>query len=303
MAVMAINAGQDWSAHEFEALADRAGCGPVVVMIHGYRYAPDAARHDPHRHILAPDPGAGEAIPSWPRALGFAPEGEDGLALGFGWNARGGLRAAYARAETAGAELAALLAPLARRTGHPVALIAHSLGARVALSALSRLASGAVGRIVLMAAAEFQCAAEAAIASPAGQAAEVLNVTSRENDLFDFGMELAVGALRRRALGHGLAQGSDRWLDLQIDHPGTIEGLRGLGFQIDPGARRCCHWSAYRRPGLFDLYRTALRHPERLPLDLLRRHLPDQSAPRWSRLLALPALRPAMSDDLTPDHA
>ena len=158
----------------------------------------------------------------------------------------------------------------------------------MALGALARVTPGAVGRVILLAAAELQDRAEAAIASPAGMLAEVINVTSRENDLYDLAMELALSGGRRRALGFGLPRRTERWLDLQIDAPDTLSALKGMGFPVGGRALRCCHWSPYLRDGVFELYAAALRNPEALPLWLLRRHLPDRAAPRWSRLLARP---------------
>lgn len=261
---------------------------PVIVMIHGYRFSPASPRHDPHRHILAmrPDPQARRVL-SWPRALGFGGAGDAGLGVAYGWEARGRLATAYARAGDAGRGLADLVARLADATGRPVAMIAHSMGARVALAALGHLPPGAAGRLILLAGAEFRCVAGAAMASAAGARAEVINITSRENDPFDLGLEVALGGLRRRALGFGLAPAQARanWLDIQIDQPETLAALSGLGFRVDPTALRMCHWSPYLRAGVFDFYRTALRTPWALPLGLLRMHLPARAAPRWSRLL------------------
>lgn len=291
MAVLHVNADAPVPTGQFRAPATTlAADAPVVVMVHGYRFSPRHARHDPHRHILALDPeSTGGPVLSWPRALGFhgAAAGE-GLAVGFGWEARGSLRGAYRRAEAAGRSLARLIDTLADAAGRPVALIGHSLGARVMLQALRHVEPGAANRLVLMAAAEFRCAAAAALDSPAGQRAEVLNITSRENDLFDFGLELFVSGHRRQALGFGLEAPQANWIDIQIDDRDTLAMLSALGFPMDGRARRLSHWTPYLRAGVFDFYRTALCQPWALPLNLLRRHLPAQVEPRWSRLLAPP---------------
>lgn len=289
MALVVVNDGQTPPASLWRAAADLPPGVPVVVMIHGYRFSPHAPEADPHRHILGLDPheGARRAV-SWPRALGFRhPDRlEDGLAIAYGWEARGRLRTAYGQAAAAGAGLAMLIDALAVTARRPVALIGHSLGARVALTALARVEPGAVGRVILLAAAELRERAEAAICSPPGMLADVINVTSRENDLYDFAMEVALSGGLRRALGFGLAQRHDNWLDLQIDGPDTLRALRGMGFPVKGQALRCCHWSPYLRDGVFELYDAALRQPEALPLWLLRRHLPARAAPRWSRLFA-----------------
>lgn len=264
---------------------------PVIVMIHGYRYSPATARCDPHRHILSLDPDpAHRRVPSWPRALGFGSDAPDeGLALAFGWEARGMLGQAYARAGDAGRAAAAAASALANQAGRPVALIGHSLGARVALQALHHADPGSVGRIVLLTGAEFRNTAAAALDSPAGRRAEVLNITSRENDPFDFAMELWLDRGRRQALGFGLERPAGNWLDVQIDDPATLAALDRLGFPTDRPSLRLSHWSPYLRRGLFDFYRTAMAQPWALPLSLLRARLPGRIQPRWSRLLAAPA--------------
>lgn len=294
MALMAVNDAQDRDGLLAQAAALPAGA-PIVVMIHGYRYRPGAPDRDPHRHILslAPDPHTRRVV-SWPAGLGFTADGPEGLAVALGWPADGGLRSAYARASDVGAELASLIDRLAVTARRPVALIGHSLGARVALAALCRAAPGTVGRLVLLAAAELRDRADAAIASPAGLLAEVINVTSRENDPFDLGFELILTAGRGRALGFGLSQPRRNWVDVQIDDPATRAGLAALGFTIDHRPSRACHWSPYMAPGVFELYRAALAGPDRLPLRVLRATLPDHPAPRWSRLLGARAQsRPA----------
>ncbi len=253
----------------------------ITIMIHGMRYAPGAGVDCPHRtlYALAPLPHARRVV-SWSRKLGL---GRQGCGIGFGWPATGPVWRAYAAAESSGAALAGLIRRLRASGAGPVDILAHSLGARVALSALPALSEGDVGRLLLLTAAEFHRPCIEALASPAGRAAEVLNVTSRENDLFDGLLELAFGAGLRglgAALGSGLA--AENAVTFQIDSPGHRQALAGLGYRIDWHGRRICHWSAYLRPGMFPIYRAVL--DGRLPLSLLRATLPGESAPRWSRL-------------------
>lgn len=263
---------------------------PVIAMIHGYRYSPAAPHCDPHRHILSPDPrpADGRAV-SRPRALGFgSSDEEEGLALAFGWEARGMLGQAYRRAGDVGRAVGKVVSDLAQHSGRPVALIGHSLGARVALQALHHADPGSIGRLVLLAGAEFRDTAATALDSPAGRRAEVLNITSREDDLFDFVMELWLDGGRRQALGFGLDSPAGNWLDVQIDDNATLAALERLGFPVDQRPLRLSHRSPYLRRGLFDFYRTALAQPWALSLSMLRCHLPNAAQPRWSRLLALP---------------
>ncbi|MBM3605391.1 MAG: hypothetical protein FJX25_11760 [Alphaproteobacteria bacterium] len=287
MAVLAVNAGEPIPCETWRLAEALPQGAPIVVMLHGYRYSPRSAPHDPHRHILSPEALPG--VPSWPQALGFSARGSEGLAIGFGWEARGSLRSAYARAGQAGAALGDLVSELSARSGRPVGLIGHSLGGRVALQAMAAARTGSVGRVILLNAAEFQDAAAAALDQPAGPPTEILNVTARENDPFDFALEQLLARGRRRALGCGLAQARTNWVDLQIDHAATLDALAELGFPTERGARLMSHWTPYLRAGLFDLYRTALCHPWALPLGLLRLHLPERPQPRWSGLLPRPA--------------
>ncbi|MFI0395503.1 serine aminopeptidase domain-containing protein [Paracoccus jiaweipingae] len=287
MALFAINAGQNPTQDLRRHAASLPKSQPLIVMIHGYRFSPRHPRSNPHGHILSLSPDmVGPRVLSWPAALGFGQNGGNGLGIAFGWEARGSLRGAYRRAGQAGRDLARLMADLSEQADKPVAIIGHSMGARVALSALHHAAPGVAGRLILLAGAEFREPALAAIDSPAGQQAEVINITTRENDLFDLGLELCLSLGRRRALGFGLAQARANWLDIQIDSPQVIAALDRLGFPVGGDAKRLCHWSPYLRGGLFDFYRAALHHPQVLPLRGLRAGLSHQPMPRWSRLLA-----------------
>lgn len=287
MALEVVDHGSTLSPRLYDRAASLPPGRPLVVMIHGYRFTPLSPHASPHRHILSlsPHPGARRAL-SWPAALGFTADGDEGLAVALGWHACGGLRPVYGRAAEVGADLASLIDRLALAARRPVAIIGHSLGARVALAAMERAAPGAVGRVLLLAAAELRPRAESAIASPAGMLAEVINVTSRENDPYDLGLELILSGGRHRALGFGLDQPRPNWVDLQIDDAATLGFLARLGFSIDGAASRACHWSPYLRAGLFEVWRTALCTPWALPLPLLAMARPDRPARRWSRLLA-----------------
>ncbi len=262
------------------ALATAAPGAPIVVMIHGYRFAPDTPFHDPHRHILSPVPerGCWKAV-SWPRHLGLM--GRQGLAIGFGWQARGTIWQAHRGAARAGRRLARLIAALhATAPDRPLHIFAHSLGARVALTALDGLPAGAVGRIILLSAAAFRHEARAALATPAGARAEVINVRGRENTLFDLMLRLAL-PLHGPTLGAGFA--APNWLDLPLHDAHARDRLRALGYRIAAHRARVCHWSGYLRPGVWRFYRAALHHPAQTPLPLLRAQIypaPAQISPR-----------------------
>lgn len=292
MPVVQVNHDHALPKQLWRISADLPPGAPILVMVHGYRYSPSHPAHDPHRHILSltPDPTLRRAL-SWPRALGFGgSEMSEGLALAFGWEARGSLGTAYRRAGEAGEALGRIVSELAERSGRRVALIGHSLGARVTLTALRRAEAGSIGRMILLAGAEFRDQASRAIDSPGGRDAEIINVSSRENDLFDFFLEQWLSRGRRQALGFGLDRPAPHWVDLQIDHAETLLALAELGFPIEGQQMRLSHWTPYLRRGLFDFYRTALRQPWALPMGVLKARLPNRIEPRWSRLLASPSL-------------
>lgn len=253
------------------ALAALPARAPVIVLVHGYKYAPGHAARCPHRHILSLQPRPTARAMSWPRHLGFGRgDGDEGLCIAFGWRATGPVWNAHAEALRAGRALAAVIAGIRQMHPVPVQVVCHSLGARVALAAFPHLPEGAIGRALLLAAAETRAGAEAALATPAGRGAEIVNVCSRENTVFDLLFRAAIHPHRpfARALGAGLGRADARWLDLRIDDAAVRDHLARRGFRIPPPARAVCHWSAYLRPGLFPLYRALLR--EGLPLAALR---------------------------------
>jgi hypothetical protein len=264
------------------ALADLPAGRPVVVMIHGYKYAPGRPGYCPHQGLLGtPAARGGRRVVSWPRRLG-AGERDGALGIAFGWQGRGSLWQAWSEAGRAGIALARVLAIVAAE-GRRADIVAHSLGGRVALAALGRAPAGAVRNAILIAPAEFRAVATAALDAPAGRTAQVLNVASRENALFDALVEWLVAPHRpgARALGRGLCLPRANWTDLRIDDPATLCALGRLGYPVAPASRRICHWSGYLRPGLFGLYRAILSGA--LPLPVLRDALPAPAAPRRLR--------------------
>ena len=277
------------------ALASMPPAAPVVIMVHGRGYRPGQPQVCPHSLIFAPRGGHGASrFVSWPRRLGFAlpgPRRPLGLCLGLGWDSAGSVWRATRAADRTAPMLARLVQAIRRiDPGRRVDLIGHSLGARVILGAVPLLAAGMLGRVILLAGADFTGRAAAALTSPAGRAAEFVNITTRENDLYDFLFERALAPFApRAALGRGLP-GAANWLDIQIDHPATAAALKSLGLPLARPRARVCHWSVYLRPGTFRLYRALIHDRARLSLPVLRAALSQPPQPRWTRLMAL---RPA----------
>lgn len=258
--------------------------GPAIIMVHGYKYDPNTIEHCPHRKIFS----AGTT--SWPARLGFHKgDAEEGLGIALGWFARGSLKQAHARAAELGQSIAIIVALLrAHRPHRPVHVIAHSIGSEVALSALAHLPLGAIDRMVLLTGASYSGKALKLLNTPAGRSVEVLNVTSRENDIFDAGFECLVRPETRNdcAIGQGIQ--AHNVANVQLDCDATLQILNQLGFSVASSGKRVCHWSSYRRAGVMALYSAFMRAPENMPLEHLARCLPAVPEPRWSRLFAKP---------------
>jgi len=260
-------------------LATLPADAPVVAMIHGWRYAPGLRADCPHGSILSldPPPGNRRAV-SWPRHLGL--DGQAGLGIALGWNAKCDPWRAHLRAGHTGTALAAIAQAVHDLSGRPLQVIAHSMGARVALAALPHVAAGQISRIILLAAAETRCRTLAALATQAGRAVEVVNVTTRENDIFDACFEWGIHLGLRTSIGQGLGRPRAGWHDLWIDQPRTLADLASLGHPLADPPRRMCHWSPYLRPGTIALYRALI--DGRFAAEDLPRHQPGR---RWSRLI------------------
>ncbi|MFP5480043.1 MAG: alpha/beta fold hydrolase [Alphaproteobacteria bacterium] len=272
---------RDRLARMLEALPPTA---PVVVMIHGWRYAPGFARDCPHGSLLSLDPAPGDRrVISWPHHLGL--DGMQGLGVALGWNARCDPWRAHGRALACGPALAEIAETVHQLSGRPVQVIAHSMGARVALAALPYLVPGRIRRMILLAAAETRGRALAGLDTPAGRGIEVVNVTTRENDLFDACFEWGIHLGLRTSIGQGLGRTWPGWHDLWIDQPQTLAALAALGHPLHAPQHRICHWSPYLRPGTSALYRALIQ--ERLPAAALPRPVPGR---RWSRLVLGPGL-------------
>lgn len=278
MAHLPINADDSFDPtllrSTLNALAPKA---PVVLMIHGYKFCPHNTPHDPHRHILSQHP-----IPDRPRAVSWPQKmqlnGDNGLAIAFAWSARGNIWQAHRAAERAGLRLAALLQMIRRfAPDHPVHILAHSLGARVALTALPILAADHVHRMVLISAAMFRSEALALLSSEAGRSVEVFNVTGRENTFYDVLLRLAK-PLSGATTGRGVP--CPNWLNLPLDRPHVLTQLSHLGFAVQRPNRPICHWSGYLRPSVWPLYRGLLLQPQTTPIEHLRTHLRVDQPPK-----------------------
>ncbi|WP_353312042.1 alpha/beta fold hydrolase [Shimia sp. NS0008-38b] len=258
-------------------------------MLHGYKFTPRDPAHCPHRHIFAPHDVACPKGVSWPQRMGFLSGRTDGgLGVAFGWNARGTLKQALRSAVRAAHALARLIRILRELApDRPVHLIAHSMGGYVALKALRHLKAGDVGRILLLNGTVFRPSAAAALRTDAGRAAELYNITSTENAVFDLGFEWLLGhsAAHDRTLGRGFS--ASNAVTLLLHDRASLAQLAAMGFNIGPPRHWFCHWSTYLRPGAMEFYGALMREPLRLPLATLQAQLAN-SAQNKATGLALP---------------
>jgi len=265
------------------------GAGPVMVLIHGFKYDPETKGRSPHTTLFGTAPHQHRpGNVAWLRHLGFGLGHEDeGLAIAFAWCARGNLRRAVMSAHVAGRHLARTIAVLsARAPERPIHVISHSMGSEVICEALNALPAHSVQRIIALSGATYASRAAGAMQSPAGRTAEMFNITSRENDVFDFIYEHAIAppAPGDRAMGCGVDL--PNVVNVQLDCPRTLAALTRFGGHIASPRRRMCHWSGYTRPGALPFYAHVLRNADKVALREMQQALPDNVAPRWSRMFA-----------------
>lgn len=269
-----------------------SGSGPVIVMIHGFKYDPECARHSPHSSIFATTkrPVLHNKV-QWLHHLGFGcNDTDEGLAIAFAWRARCSLWQAQQSARLAGQQLADVIRVIRSRAAHrPIHAVTHSMGSEVIFEALHKLPANSIARIVTITGASYASRAITALQqTDAGRTVQLINVTSRENDPFDFLFESVTRPPKNgdRAIGRGLNLRNA--VTLQLDCPETLALLPRFGGQVAAPTRRICHWSCYTRPGALRFYAHAFRNPHAVPLEALRQAFPSGTTPRWSKIL-LPA--------------
>lgn len=280
MALITVNAPDGWTAENAALLSAIQGLEHgtcVTILIHGYRYSPTSHESDPHRRLysLTARKTSGKSV-SWAHYLKLG-HAKAGLGIGFAWLALGRLAVVAERAFLAGDALADMIQQIARaRPDLRLGMFAHSLGARVALRALSQAPRGSVETLVLLTGAEYRATARAAAQSSAGKTARILNVTSGENACFDLAFRLL--APSRESLGPGLGDGigpsQAGWVDLKIDDTAHLAGLHAMGYRVAQARHLVCHWSSFTRPGLFPLYRDLLGDQGAAKFEELARALP-----------------------------
>ena len=268
---------------------------------------------------------------SWPLGLGVEPDdgGASGLAIAFGWDSAPGWWDSltqhglnpYARAyrmvrEIFGWQLAVLLEALSRvLPARKIDIVAHSLGTAVVTRALAKIASGsrrlsapsqqtiaALGRVILLAGAEYVAEAQFmmrrlnwrhddGIANAERDAAifpnipEFYNVTSRENDVLDkLGENLGPTVNgSRQVIGHnGLEMLDPRWCDIPLDHPEVADWFQKDGREYAVSGDNTSavfavldHWIHFTWPDNMRVYKDILRERDVWNVSWLKSDAPD----------------------------
>ncbi|MEX0308750.1 MAG: alpha/beta hydrolase [Tateyamaria sp.] len=300
MPILRLNSGPDGlSLHGSPASARSAlnaaaaGTGPIMVLVHGFKCDPGCAGCSPHATIFGRTPHPDKQDQTqWLRHLGFGTgDRDEGLAIAFGWRARGNLWRAQRSARVAGQHLANVIRTIREKAPHrPIHAITHSMGSEVVFEALQALQPHDMDRIIALTGASYASRAAAAMQTPAGRSAELFNITSRENDMFDFLFERLITPPVRGDWAMGAGVDLPNAVNVQLDCPRTLAILTRFGAHIATPRRRICHWSSYTRPGALRFYAHTLRDPEAVPLAALKHTLPAATTPRWSRMFALPQM-------------
>ena len=253
MALVSVNGDRDGMGKRDTARPRRCRLCRTALrsrsMIHGSPlFRPGTAANTPHAHILSLAPrtrlleGGELAPPSCDLHRAGA-----GLGIGFGWHARGSLtRVAQPRLRRRRQPCKHVFAKIKRMRGRSSGEYpGHIRWARASpWRRVAELPARHVDRLILLSGAEYRGLARAAIDTPAGRTAQVLNVTSGENAVFDAIFRLAVPAptLGDWPLSAGWLRDAPGWVDLRVDC-GEALGRSARPRHPHPGAReaRVCH--------------------------------------------------------------
>ena len=225
----------------------------IVVMVNGFDYDPTEKGDDnPHRTLFE----------DWSRRV--SAEDEEWRCFGFGWYSAelepqswlGSLirghwnpyRWGWELSEKAGGILAGVIhSHLRVEPQSEICIIAHSMGARVALCALGQLETGCVRRTLLLNGSEYS---QTARRIARYTECSVLNVVVEADDVLGkLGRVFAPEAFIEAVVGQaGLLDPPDNWLDIRLDDEATRDRAKESGYadlQGDNPDRIADHWYSY----------------------------------------------------------
>lgn len=267
---------------------------PISIFVHGFQFDPTtqvfAEPHhsegdNPHsrlyhwqQHLAALE--IKHHSTSWPLGFGYQKDdqGANGLCVGFGWfsspdffgslfrHGKNFYARAYDLADEAALHLIAVIEVLAEELkGHPINIICHSLGSRVVIRAIARMAKernlddpmeadvtprradliARLDRVIILAGAEKVMEAQLMMSrlnrqgyadNAIPKVPDFYNFVSRENDVLDkLGENFSPDAPgSKQVVGHnGLEKVDPKWVDIQLDDHDTAAYFRAKGQIVD----------------------------------------------------------------------
>ena len=237
----------------------------IIVMVNGFDFDPTEESEDnPHQTLFR----------DWSGRLSDDGGDEGWQCFGFGWYSAelepqswlGGLirghwnpyRWGWELSEKAGGILAqAIDSRVQDNPEGEVCIIAHSMGARVALCALGQLECGRVSRALLLNGSEYSQTAKRVACYTA---CTVLNVVVESDDVLDKpGSVFAPEAFIDAVVGQkGLCEPPENWLDFRLDDEDVRSRAAKAEYedlQGDNPERIADHWYSYTHEPNWDLFK------------------------------------------------
>ena len=234
----------------------------IIIMINGFDYDPTEHSDDnPHQTLFRE---WGERVQTL--------AGDDWECFGFGWYSAelepsswlGGLIRGYWNPYRWGWELAGQAAGILAKaiqsrldgSNAEICIIAHSLGARVALSALAQLPSDSVMRVLLLNGSSYSQSSKV-IATYTDS--HVLNVIVKADDVLNkLGSVFAPEAFIEAVVGQsGIENPPVNWLDICLDDPDVQARATACGYDNIRGDNPnniADHWYSYTHADNWPLF-------------------------------------------------
>ena len=225
----------------------------IIIMVNGFDYDPTETGEDnPHRTLFVDWSDNIHAFAAhewecfsfgWYSAELQPASWMGGLVRGY-WNP---YRWGWELAGKAGGILAKTIEPRLDDSGSDIRIIAHSMGARVVLTALAQLPRSSVKRVLLLNGSEYS---QTAWVVAHYTEAHVLNVVVEADDVLSkLGSVFAPQEFIESVVGQsGLADSPDSWLDIRLDHPEVQRRASACGYDElrgDNPKKIADHWYTY----------------------------------------------------------
>lgn len=246
----------------------------IVIFVNGFNFDPTEIGDDnPHQTLF----------PNWRARLLGTRNSTDLECFGFGWysaelepsSAFGGFirghwnpyRWSWELAGKAGGILAKMVDRHVNGSeGREVYFVAHSIGVRVALSALHQLCESSVKRSLFLNGSEYSQTAKVIACHTRSK---VLNVIVEEDDILDkLGSVFAPEAFIKDVVGQsGLIEPPNNWLDFRLDDRRVQEKAQACGYGCLRGDNPdswADHWYSYEHEPNWKFFRHFLLGKKKL---------------------------------------